>query len=522
MDLNNSMKAGLLLFIISSPMLVLSVSCKSDDDCLSLNTCVKGTCTHKQFLPLQGTEWGGTIALMIVAVIANSGGIGGSVISTAINLSLFFFDAHQAVAMTQCFIFAGSFTSAMLKIRDRHPTRDRPLIYYDVLLQLSSPLLLGLSMGVLTNSVFPDWLILALITIIIIYLIIATLRKAVELFKIETKLKERAHIKEEQHKLKEIKEIPKEIRGNMGNTDIGERPVLLESANNEESPEKRDEFQDENKGNSEGIDSDDRIIEVETKMIISETIDKYQDLPEGLKADILEIERDEQKKFLLSPHMTYFMLVIGCSILFKLLLSTKTILTIKSCSPQFYVIIFCYIIVMLVLNLYSSYYLIRKTRICEQANYEFEDDDIKWNPRRCLHFLITWTVIGFLVGVLGLGGVVINPGLLFLQIRPEISTISSSFTIAISAFTAMMQFFIAGTIDYKYALWLMGFSSFGALNGILILRRQFLKWKRSSLLIFAYCAIVIGTLVVIPAVEVVTAIKQAHDGNFVIGFTPIC
>ena len=510
------------MFIIFSPMLVLSVSCKSDDDCLSLNTCVEGTCTHKEFLPLQGTEWGGTIALTIVAVIANSGGIGGSVISTALNLSLFFFDAHQAVAMTQCFIFAGSFTSAMLKIRDRHPTRDRPLIYYDVVLQLSSPLLLGLSMGVLTNSVFPEWLILALITIIILYLIIATLRKAVELFKIETKLKEKARIKEEQPELKESKKITIETRGNIENANIGESPVLLESENNEERSEKKDEIQDENKGNREEIGSDDRIIEVKTKILEAETIDKYRDLPEELKAGILEIERDEQKKFLLFPHMTYFLLLIGFSILFKLLLSTKTILTIQKCSPQFYAIIFGYIIVMLLLNLYSSYYLIRKTRICEQANYEFEDDDIKWNPRRCLHFLITWTVIGFLVGVLGLGGVVINPGLLFLQIRPEISTISSSFTIAISAFTAMMQFFIAGTIDYKYALWLMGFSSFGALNGILILRRQFLKWKRSSLLIFAYCAIVIGTLVVIPAVEVVTAIKQAHDGNFIVGFTPVC
>ena len=238
---------------------------------------------------------------------------------------------------------------------------------------------------------------------------------------------------------------------------------------------------------------------------------------------MLAIEKEDKKKVLMFPHVTYFVLLIIFSIFFKLLLSgNSSLVVIKSCSSQFYGVIAAYIIAMLLLNLYSSYYLIRKTKICLQANYKFEFDDIKWNVKKCVEIAVVWTITGFLVGVLGLGGVIINPLLLFMGIRPEISTISSSFTIGISAFTAMIQFFIAGTINYKYAFWVMGFSSFGAANGILFLRRQFLKMRRSSLLIFAYCVIIVGSLVVIPIVGIMNSIKQHNDGNLVLGFKPIC
>jgi Predicted permeases len=73
------------------------------------------------------------------------------------------------------------------------------------------------------------------------------------------------------------------------------------------------------------------------------------------------------------------------------------------------------------------------------------------------------------------GGNIIGPLLLGLGIRPEIATISSSFSIFLSSGTAAAQFFIKGQIQIDYAGWFLGVSILGSLGGILVLRRYAIK-----------------------------------------------
>ena len=149
-------------------------SCTSDSDCPIYNICTDEKCARKELFPMASAEIGGTFLLVLMAIIAISGGIGGSAICSALLLSLFRFLPHQAVALTQSFLFSGTITAIVLKIRDRHPTKDRPIIYYDFLLQLSCPLVLGVTIGVLVNPAFPGWLILTLLTIVIIIVVTLT------------------------------------------------------------------------------------------------------------------------------------------------------------------------------------------------------------------------------------------------------------------------------------------------------------------------------------------------------------
>ncbi len=64
--------------------------------------------------------------------------------------------------------------------RAKHPTLiDRPLIDYLAVLLLEPLMLAGTVVGVLLNSVFPSWLLVALLAVILSYTTFRTTRKVV-------------------------------------------------------------------------------------------------------------------------------------------------------------------------------------------------------------------------------------------------------------------------------------------------------------------------------------------------------
>ena len=53
-------------------------------------------------------------------------------------------------------------------LRLRHPTLDMPIIDYDLTLLMQPMLMLGISIGVVFNVIFPDWMVtILLITLFI-------------------------------------------------------------------------------------------------------------------------------------------------------------------------------------------------------------------------------------------------------------------------------------------------------------------------------------------------------------------
>ena len=73
-----------------------------------------------------------------------------------IMLILFGFTAKVSVAMIQPIIFGGSLMSSSMKVFMRHPTKNRPLIFYSFLMHAQSPMLLGTTFGVMLNEMFPE------------------------------------------------------------------------------------------------------------------------------------------------------------------------------------------------------------------------------------------------------------------------------------------------------------------------------------------------------------------------------
>jgi hypothetical protein len=64
-------------------------------------------------------------------------------------------------------ITGGAITSFFYNLMLQHPTQKKPLIDYDICLLLEPALLLGIGAGVVLNVIFPSWIIVILLTILL-------------------------------------------------------------------------------------------------------------------------------------------------------------------------------------------------------------------------------------------------------------------------------------------------------------------------------------------------------------------
>ncbi|KAI5425671.1 hypothetical protein KIW84_031477 [Lathyrus oleraceus] len=99
------------------------------------------------------------------------------------------FDTKSAAALSKCMIMGASTSSVFYNLRVRHPTKDVPILDYDLALLFQPMLMLGITVGVSLSVVFPYWLITVLIIILFIGTSSRSFFKGTEMWKEETLLK---------------------------------------------------------------------------------------------------------------------------------------------------------------------------------------------------------------------------------------------------------------------------------------------------------------------------------------------
>jgi uncharacterized membrane protein YfcA len=502
----------LLIFCLLS--LSSADKCKSQDQCLYLNNCVSGKCSHKALFPLASTEIAGTFIMTIVAIIANAGGLGGSVVSISLMLVLFGFDAHGCVAETQVFVFGGTATATLLKFWDRHPTKDRPLIYYDVLMQIASPILLGVTIGVILNAAFPSWLLLALLTITIGFLLWGVAMQFVKVRRLE----------------KSETQVSDLRGGNNGATvgNVTESPVRKENEEREMVLRadgtrgiRGAEGESEN-GIENGGERDGQVRRINEEEVADEDESSEPEINPNVLRRVSKIIEDEKRLISWVP-LSYFLLLAASSILFSAFKNDSIPAKIGKCSSGFIAAHVIYVVFMISMASGAAYYAVNKTKVLEAGRYQFDEGDIKWNYPRCALMFVGSLAAGVIVGLLGLGGgSILSPLLLALGVRPEISTISSSFVISISSLTASAQYFISGAEQVEYSAWFFMLSVIGSGVGILALRAYVIRKKIVSYLVLCIGVIFIAAIIIIPTIGVINSIQQHENGNFQLGFKGLC
>ncbi|CAA7042080.1 unnamed protein product [Microthlaspi erraticum] len=117
------------------------------------------------------------------------GGVGGGGIFVPMLTLILGFDTKSAAAISKCMIMGASASSVWYNVRVRHPTKEVPILDYDLALLFQPMLLLGITVGVSLSVVFPYWLITVLIIILFVGTSSRSFFKGIEMWKEETLLK---------------------------------------------------------------------------------------------------------------------------------------------------------------------------------------------------------------------------------------------------------------------------------------------------------------------------------------------
>ncbi|XP_038898073.1 sulfite exporter TauE/SafE family protein 3-like isoform X1 [Benincasa hispida] len=114
----------------------------------------------------------GTIVGFTGAAFGSIGGVGGGGLFLPMLNLILGFDAKSSTAMSKCMIMGAAVSTVYYNLKLRHPFFDVPMIDYDLVLIVQPMLLLGISIGVIFNVIFADWMVTILL--IVLFLLIST------------------------------------------------------------------------------------------------------------------------------------------------------------------------------------------------------------------------------------------------------------------------------------------------------------------------------------------------------------
>ena len=449
------MKICLLLLIVTA------FSCDTDSQCLDLQFCSEGECKHKPLFPLALSEVIGCFLIFISSGLANAAGIGGGALFVAYFVLLFGCNPSDAVALGQTNIIGGCFATLAIKIFHRHPSKDRPVIEYDILLLIISPVLIGTSLGVIINIILPYWAIVLILVVIIGYLTTGMVTNAKKKYKQENN---------------EISEVAREI------------PMQEVSR----TPIKNLQDVDENHKDSD--------IECSRGLIDNENLQK-----------IYKAER-RYIPFRKIPAILCVFILVALASLARGSRTVKSAVGLVFCSGSYWLLSFLTILLLLNIFALCSWYIMNTYKHKVENNYQFDAFDIKWTVSDCGTLGFFGFFAGLIGSIIGVGGAIImNPVLLRYKLRPEVVTATSTSIIVFTSGISALQYAIAGRINLEYALWTASFSFIGAAIGVFVLKKIVEKYRRTSIIIMAL-AVAMGLSAVISATYgIYTTVKTETD-----------
>ncbi|KAM0876218.1 hypothetical protein ACQ4PT_036313 [Festuca glaucescens] len=142
------------------------------------------------------------------AAFGSVGGIGGGGIFVPMLTLIIGFDPKSSTAMSKCMITGAAVSTVYCNLKLKHPTLDMPVIDYDLALLIQPMLMMGVSIGVICNVIFPDWLVTVLLIILFLVTSTKAFLKGVETWKNETLIKREAAAKQAERSSEEFEYMP--------------------------------------------------------------------------------------------------------------------------------------------------------------------------------------------------------------------------------------------------------------------------------------------------------------------------
>ncbi|XP_074572677.1 sulfite exporter TauE/SafE family protein 4-like isoform X3 [Curcuma longa] len=145
-----------------------------------------------------------TVIGFLGSAFGTVGGVGGGGIFVPMLNLIVGFDTKSAAALSKCMIMGASASSVWYNLRVAHPSKEVPIIDYNLALLFQPMLMLGITIGVDLSVVFPYWLITVLIIILFIGTSSRSMFRGVQMWKQETLLKMEMGVAAQQSNQKQV------------------------------------------------------------------------------------------------------------------------------------------------------------------------------------------------------------------------------------------------------------------------------------------------------------------------------
>ena len=500
----SEMKAIWLLLLVDAAVACsdkTADTCTVDDDCRYLNSCTSsGCCSHKELMPLKGPEAGGTIIVFFISGMANAGGVGGGPIMTAVEILTFYFNTKQAIPLSQVVIAAGAFIGLMIRVLMRHPTKNRPLLEYHVSMLIIPPILFGSLFGAMINKIIPTVAILSMLTVVLIFITLMTLKNGIKLYKAESKAR------------KETKESPPTKSGMQNESETPNVCIppmdadIIESELIEKAPLNQDnQERSPSSVPGEGLPSSEQ---GEPKVEIVEN--------KAISAELEAIYKREARQFPIIP-WCWIVFVVAYVIIGLIIRGGskgKSPAGLEFCGTGFKVFYALWSLGLLIMTFVPFVYLLRLKKTYDRVAYDYDEQDIRWTVKGCTQVYIAGLAGGFLGTMLGFGAsLLVAPILVQWRLRAPIIGPTAALMTLIGSAISVIQYAIQGNLNGEYAGWLALIALLGSLAGVLGVTHIVRKLGRPSYLVMVLAVVLGIAMVIVPVYLILDSVKKEMDGK---------
>lgn len=392
------------------------------------------------------------VLCFIAASVSSAGGIGGGGLYIPILTIVASLDLKTASSFSAFMVTGGSVANVMCNMFTRSAKfGGQTLVDYDIAILSEPCMLLGVSVGVICNLVFPEWLVTILFAVFLACSTFKTCQNGVFHWKLESE------------------EVNRDESGNLENG-------LVE---NETSTKESEEV----------------ISSVKEPLLGVELTGSVLRFP-WMKLGIL------------------FIIWFSFSILYLLRGNRygEGIIPMESCGFGYWVVSSLQIPLAI---MFTAWILYRKESCQHQTiNQQGMEDLTGGGTSNKLIFPVMALLAGMLGGVFGIGGgMLISPLLLHVGVAPEITAATCSFMVFFSSSMSALQYLLLGMEHVDTAIILSVICFVASLLGLLVVQRAIVKYGRASMIVFSVSTVMALSTVLMTSFGALNVWRDYNSGR---------
>ena len=513
---------------------------------------------HKPLFPMDWADIWGTVLVSMGSMIAASGGIGGGSILVPLLILIFDFHPKYAIPLSNFTIVGSSITNMIMNLPKRHPTEDRPLVDWDLILVMEPLTMVGAIVGAFLSKILSDQILSVSLVILLAFTTKTTLEKGMSLWH------------------KESETFEREARGAIAlalevDVEMTQQQSLISSGGSDDELDTGDIGDDSNLS-GDGDDADDSgsvgiQVDIVTDpralpapvggggsssrhpqspspgssptaglsdldSIARSPIDKMldeigtqfeDDVNDASSRRLLALSEDAALRSMLTAEAETPQLklqVISGMVLAVILLNLlkggkkgvfESPLGIECGSGAYWFVQLSVLALVLCVSYWARESLITNWRKKARLGYKYAAGDVEWNETNTIKYPCYCFFAGLFAGMFGVGGgIVKGPLMLYMGVNPLVASATVAVMIMFTSVAATAMFMAFGTLQWDYAWFLFFVGLVTTAVGQFGVSYLVQKYRRVSLVSLSIGAVVaISTLLMV----VQTMVSMAEVDN---------